>query len=289
MSNVDSTVEDDGLDDDFDFLLNNFITEQLSDIEDRQEEIVEVIKDNKPLRPVVESESELLDFLYPEEKSLYDAFVSFMGAIRYMAEQAEHPEPVFQFTAELLYSRFRPKKCRVMCDDITLCWDIMLEIQKNRLANLSISASDEEILEFAEKVTDENLQIALISYVEILIELEGCELSYNLRKAKFKKRKIEKEIYDSYQLQAEKKKLFIDAIRKQDFPIDAEKLISTYFKNAKKDPDGAYQILTTSPATFSPIQISKLKSRLFGLIKPKPEDGIKVNKEIGEFLRKLKA
>ena len=48
-------------------------------------------------------------------------------------------------------------------------------------------------------------------------------------------------------------------------------------------------MLTNNPATFSPILTNKIKDKFFGFIKAKPEDGIKVNKELGNFLKKLKA
>ena len=62
-----------------------------------------------------------------------------------------------------------------------------------------------------------------------------------------------------------------------------------YFKTAKKDPDGAYKVLTQNPAVYAPIQVDKIKPRFFGLLKVKPQDGIRMNKLIGEFLKKLKA
>ena len=48
-------------------------------------------------------------------------------------------------------------------------------------------------------------------------------------------------------------------------------------------------MLETNPATFAPIQVDKIPARFFGMIKPKPEDGIKINKKLGKFLKKLKA
>ncbi len=150
------------------------------------------------------------------------------------------------------------------------------------------NASDEQILNFAEKTTDENLQSALISYVEILIELDGCEIAYNMRKAKAEKRKIEKEIFEEHQRRKERMKKYIEAIEAKQFPIDAERLVNNFFKSVRKDPEGAQKILETNPATFAPIQVEKIPPRLFGLIKPKPEDGIRVNKEIGKFLKNLK-
>jgi hypothetical protein len=57
---------------------------------------------------------------------------------------------------------------------------------------LDDNASDEQILNFAEQSSNRNLMMALISYVETLIEVDACEIAYNIRKAKYKKIKIEK-------------------------------------------------------------------------------------------------
>jgi hypothetical protein len=81
----------------------------------------------------------------------------------------------------------------------------------------------------------------------------------------------------------------VEAIQKRNFPIDAERLVSNYFRVAQKDFDGAYKALTTNPAIFAPIDFSKIKPKLFGLIKVTPKDGIRLNIEIGKFLKKLKA
>ena len=84
-------------------------------------------------------------------------------------------------------------------------------------------------------------------------------------------------------------KKYISAIEAKKFPIDAERLVNNYFKTSRKDAEGAYKMLTNNPATFAPIDISRIKARFFGMIKAKPEDGIRVNKELGNFLKKLKA
>ncbi len=275
--------------DDFDRLLDDFISSQLQDIEDSQEETQELQKNNKKsiFRPA--PEDEFSQNLYPEERRLYDAYNNFKASVCDVAVAANLPEPELSFSAENIYPRFRPKRSKVISEDIVTCWNLLLQAQPIRLSNLPENATDEQFLEFAEKTTDENLQMAVISYVETLIELEGCEIAYNIRKAKAKKRKIEKKIYEDHQKRIETMKRFIEKIEEQKFPINAEKLVSNYFKTARKDPDGAKKILENNPATYAPIDISKLKPRFFGMIKPKPEDGIKINREIGQFLKTLKA
>ena len=242
--------------DEFDRLLDEFINNQLEEAADNQLDILENTKAQKPLREQIEEEEEAVSHLYQEERQLYDAYKNFTSAIKTMALQG---------------------------------WEIMLDCQATRLSSLPAHPSDEQILEFAEKTTDETLQMALISYVEILIEMEGCEINYNQRKAKAEKRKIERQIYEEHQHRLERMKKYINAIEAKKFPIDAERLVNNFFKTAKKDPDGAQKILENNPATYAPIEVDKIPPRFFGMIKPKPEDGIKVNREIGKFLKNLKA
>lgn len=277
------------IDDEFDRLLDDFIQEQSENLKDTEIETLEALKNNKPLSGEIRNEEEALNNLYDEERQLYEAYRNFTSAILSMAEQNPEIEaPNFTFEAKLLYPRFRPSRGKIMNADIVSGWEFLLTAQATRLASLSAQASDEELLNFAEKCTDENLQLAIISYVEILIEMEGCEINYYMRKAKHDKKKIERQIYMDHLARQEKIKKYIDAIRKKDFPVDAEKLVNNYFKTSKKDPDGARKILETNPATYAPIQVDKLKPRFFGMIKPKPEDGIRINRELGDFFKNLK-
>lgn len=275
--------------DEFDRLLDEFINNQLEEAADNQLDILENTKAQKPLREQIEEEEEAVSHLYQEERQLYDAYKNFTSAIKTMALQSGKDEPEFSFSPTELYSRFRPSLGRLMNNDILKGWEIMLDCQATRLSSLPAHPSDEQILEFAEKTTDETLQMALISYVEILIEMEGCEINYNQRKAKAEKRKIERQIYEEHQHRLERMKKYINAIEAKKFPIDAERLVNNFFKTAKKDPDGAQKILENNPATYAPIEVDKIPPRFFGMIKPKPEDGIKVNREIGKFLKNLKA
>lgn len=76
-------------------------------------------------------------------------------------------------------------------------------------------------------------------------------------------------------------------IEKAGFPVDGQKLITNYMKAYEKDKKEAFKILTTNPAMFAPLQMDKAKKGLFGG-KPKPEEGHRINKELGRFLKHLK-
>ncbi len=274
--------------DEFDRLLDDFISKQLSDAEDNVEEIEELKTAKKPLPKYPEEEEETISNLYPEERQLYNAYHNFRIAVTNVAAAADIPAPEFAFKAARLYPRFRPGRTQDLNQDIFKSWETLVLAQPVRLSSLPQNPSDEQILNFAEKTTNQDLQNALISYVEILIELDGCEIAYNLRKAKAEKRKIEKQIYEEHQRHKERMKKYIEAINEQHFPIDAERLVNNFFKTMRKDPESAQKILETNPATYAPIEVEKIPPRFFGLIKAKPEDGIRVNKEIGKFLKNLK-
>lgn len=274
-------------DDDFDLLLDNFIAKQMEEAQDSINDAEELKQQNKE-EIVSDNDDEYAANLPTEEKQLFNAYCSFAGAIIACAQAGQLEEPVFDFEAKDIYPRFRPSRLNRLNEDILAGWRILLAAQPVRLSSLPANPSDEQILNFAEKTTDENLQAALISYVEVLIELDGCEIAYNMRKAKAKKRKIERQIIEEHNRRKERMQKYIAAIEAKKFPIDAERLVGNYFKTARKDPQGAQKILESNPATFAPIQVDKIPPRFFGMIKPKPEDGIRVNKEIGEFFKKLK-
>lgn len=277
-------------DDEFERLLQEFITTELNedDTATIDNDAKEIVSNNKPLPAKLKNEDEFSRNLYDEEKALFNAHQNFVDSINDMAEQIDETAPNFTITAKMLYPRYKPSLGEKFALDTLKGWDIMIKAHPTRIMNIKPNAKDEELLEFAEKTTDDTLQMAVISYVEILIEIESCEIAYEKRRLKAKRRKIEKNVYEEHQRRVDKINKYIAAIRKKDFPIDAERLVMNYFKTSRKDADGAYQMLTNNPATFSPIVISKIKARFFGMIKAKPEDGIRINKELGKFLKNLK-
>jgi len=277
--------------DNFDKLLDDFIASQLQDTEDLLTETMpekDSLSDGQNSTPLPPSDPDAAK-LALEERRFYTALTSFRAAVTLCAQNANMEPPQFKTNAKHLLKRFRPTRISEIKHDILTGWEILLAAQTTRLSSLPQNASDEQILNFAEKTTEPNLQNALISYVETLIELDSCEIAYNLRHVKYQKHQIEKQIFEEQQARKEKMRKYIAAIRAQNFPIDAETLVNNFFKTVRKDPEGAKKTLENNPATFAPILFHKIPNKLFGLIKPKPEDGIKINKKIGKFLKKLKA
>ena len=280
-------------DDEFERLLNQFINSELEGIDTGIEEPTSQPEQPtapadtapQPQSPAPKNKGPELD---TNEKALFDAYKNFSNSIVMMASMNDLPAPNFRLDTSLLIPHYRYKTGSLIASEAVDGWDIMLKLHPEELQGLSPDASDEELLDFAEHCEDEILQLAIISYVEILIEMEGCEIAIEERRLKAQRRKIEKEIYEEHQRRIERKQRYIEAIKKKDFPIDAERLVTNYFRTAQKDPDGAYQVLINNPAVYAPIDTAKIKPRFFGLIKPTPQDGIRVNREIGEFLKRLK-
>lgn len=102
---------------------------------------------------------------------------------------------------------------------------------------------------------------------------------------------IDDDIEDIKDLEDEEKEIkrkIVTAIERKRFPVNARKLVDNYFSLAKRDPDKAYETLTTNPLFFSPIQMERLPKKFFGLVKPTAKDAIAVNKQMASFFRSLK-
>ena len=284
------SFNDKGKDADFDALLDNFIQSELANIEDEKENTRLLLDEPKPdPLPKDISDEEVADALDLSEQKLYTAYRNYVDSIEAIANQSNLTSPTFHIKAQVLYPKYTPGLGNLISMDVLQGWDLMFEAFPDDIIKIKPNSSDEELLDFAEQLSDENLQMAIVSYVEILFEIEGCEISYEKRMLEFEHRRIEEEILEEHRRRAARARKYIDAIERQKFPINAERLITSYFKVASKDPDGSFEALTTNPAIFAPIEIDKIKPSFFGLIKPSPRSGMIYNHKIGEFLKKLKA
>lgn len=223
-----------------------------------------------------------------DESELAQAFVNYSASIKNLCKNFpnETYEPLFDI--DDLYPNYKPSIGEQLLDDLSQGWLILCRMYPDTVGKFSVNSTDEQFLNFAEKLDNQDLQLAVISYVEILIDIEACELSYQTKFIKHQEKRIKKQMYEEYLYRKERQRLFTKALQDKKFPIDAEKLITNYFRVAQKDADGAFKTLTENPAAFSPIDFSKIKPKLFGLIKVCPRDGIKINIKIGNFLKKLR-
>jgi len=284
LENVDenstTSISSDESDDEFEKLLNSFIASETSDtVEEKAlSEISDIATKPKAIPQYGNDEAELIQ-----------AYRNFIDAVTAISDQRELPMPSLIFKPESLIPNYKPSLGRKIVTDTLLCWDLMFAAFPEKLSTLNPNSTDEQFLNFAEGLSDQNLQLAIISYVEILIDIENCEISYEERRLKAQRKRIEKALYEEYQRRRERKERFIQAIEEKHFPINAERLINNYFKTASKDAPAAYEILTTNPAMYAPIENDKIKPRLLGLLKVTPEDGIRENHRIGKYLKHLKA
>ncbi len=226
--------------------------------------------------------------LKAEEYELARAISNFQDGIYSIADKKNLKVPQTEYTEEMLKPNYKPSVGKKIAQYLLDCWDLINKADPENMKRLSKNANDEEYLAFAETLSDTDMQLAIISYVEILINLEICEVKYEQKKEIIQKNRIKKELYEEYMELQERKALFIQKLKEKNFPIDVERLINNYFRVAQKDPDGSFEALTKNPAMFSPIEVDKIHPKFFGLIKVTPEDGIKANQKIGKFIKNLK-
>ncbi len=310
--------------DDFEALLNNFINSELptEDSTQKQSETssesteqqssdadVQVVdlspedlQENEDLSQAFEQEladtfseareaveqSESAPELGSEESELAQAFINYKTSVDKLAKAHLNDRFFTEFVIDYLYPNYKPSVGELLTDDLVKGWLILSKIFPKEIGSFPTSSTDEEFLNFAETLKDQDLQLAVISYVEILIDMESCELTYQAKLAQYQEKHIKRIMYEEYLARKERQRKFTEAVKKKNFPIDAERLITNYFRVAQKDVDGAFKALTTNPAIFAPIDFSKIKPRFFGLIKVSPKDGIRLNSEIGNFMKKLK-
>lgn len=282
--------------DEFEQMLSDFISNELEDNLAEAQQAVDEIEERHQTQESVASESSYADEeeeeplkLNEHEFSLLRAYRNFMYAIETLCEEGGYEAPVRHVSEENLYPHYKKKAGTNVSRDILNGWDILMQLFPTEMQNIQPDSSDDQLLDAAERCEDENLQLGLISYVETLIELEGCEIDYEARKIRFERKQLEKEIYEEHQRRIERAQCYIRAIQEKNFPVDAERLVNNYFRLSGKDPKGSFKALTTNPATFAPIDFGKMRDRFFGIIKVKPQDGIRINQKLGNFLRRLKA
>ena len=72
-------------------------------------------------------------------------------------------------------------------------------------------------------------------------------------------------------------------IKDADFPVDAHALLLNYINMARKQPEQAWDLLTTTPAYFSPIITTDEKGKTV----ISPAKGKQLNNDLAQFLKNL--
>ena len=199
--------------DDFDKLLDDFITTQLSDLEDsfednfdkennkkndknsnkdiNDEDLIineDLLEKNNFYNEYIQYSHDETTSLALEEKRLFEAIINLIKSSINCAKEADLDIDKFYIEINDILPRFNPKRTQNLTKNILQAWNLLIKSQPERLANLPLNASDEQILNYAEKTTNKNLMAALISYVETLIELDACEMDYEILELVGKKR-----------------------------------------------------------------------------------------------------
>lgn len=260
--------------------LDSFVTTPVSDTKGKTENLDSLVSTSK--------QGEENQGLKTEELELAQAVDRFQDGMSFISNAKNLKLPKTDYVKTMLQPNYKPSVDKKIAQYLIACWDIVNKYDPENMKRLSPTANDEEYLTFAESLNDTSLQLVIISYVEILINIEICEVNYKQKKELALKNRIKKELYEEYQKLQERKQIFIRRLKEKKFPIDVDKLINNYFRAAQKDSKGAFEALTKNPATFSPIEFEKMHDKFFGLIKVTPEDGIKANQKIGSFIKKLK-
>ncbi|MBR1777753.1 MAG: hypothetical protein IJ752_04120 [Alphaproteobacteria bacterium] len=142
-----------------------------------------------------------------------------------------------------------------------------------------------------QRIQDKDLTTAdqiILAFLNLLLDMAKVREKLELLKTEKEMNNIINDIKEIDEEEKDTKKLFIDAINRKHFPVDATKLVNNYFNLAKKDPDKAYETLITNPLFFSPIQMERMPKKFFGLVKPSAKDAIAVNKQLASFFKHLK-
>ena len=187
-------------------------------------------------RAVVEEEKNM-PTLGSEESELAQAFVNYQASVQKLSQTFLKEDFNCTFRIDDLYPNYKPSTGSYISGDLVKGWMILSKIFPHEVGKFPVSSSDEEFLNFAETLSNQDLQLAVISYVEILIDMESCELTYRAKLAKYQEKHIKKILYEEYLARKERQRKFTEAVQKKNFPIDAERLISNYFRVAQK----AYQ------------------------------------------------
>lgn len=113
----------------------------------------------------------------------------------------------------------------------------------------------------------------------------------NAEKLRLKADELQKEAYRVYNEVRQEEhrrrtlvKTYADVIHKENFAIDAERLMTSYFSMYRKDSKKAWETLTTNPGYFSPIITTDTNGHTILT----PEEALAENKKIAKFLKSLR-
>lgn len=174
-------------------------------------------------------------------------------------------------------------------DDLTTILPLIPEMQRILDRNLPLDDLIEEEIEYMEESEDSSIgEQLVVSYLLVMADMEIMLKKAQSRRMREERENLIEEIQDNEEEELEIQRAFINALKRENFPVDAEKLIRNYFNFARKEPEKAYQLLTTNPLFFAPVQTEKLPKKFFGLVKAGPKEASAINKRLASFLKRVK-
>lgn len=176
-----------------------------------------------------------------------------------------------------------------IADDLMLILPLIPEMQRILGSDLPLDDLLEEELDYIEDLENPSVGDQMVTaYLLCLADMEIMLKTSEARRVREENEEYIEEIRNNENEERSLKKAFIDALKKEDFPVDAEKLINNYFNFSKKDAEKAYNILITNPLFYAPVQLEKMPKKFFGMIKAGSKEAKALNKKLASFLKKLK-
>lgn len=230
--------------DDFEALLNNFINSELpisGDKSDTSSEaetetdmhIVDLsdedLRENEELSKDLEKElsdtfiearqaaeeHESMPELGSEESELAQAFINYKSSVDKLSQDYLNSRFYTEFIIDYLYPNYKPSIGELLANDLVKGWLILSRIFPKEVGSFPTTSTDEEFLNFAETLKNQDLQLAVISYVEILIDMESCELSYQAKLAQYQEKHIKRIMYEEYLARKERQRKFTEAVKRK--------------------------------------------------------------------------
>lgn len=224
--------------------------------------------------------------LYAEQVMDIDAYVNLPP----MAFELPQTKTELKRFKKQLHSDAKDGLMDDILNDIALVLPLIPEFKRIFKRNVSLDdLIENEIIYMEENEEEASIGDQMVTaYLLIMAELNVLSQRAEIRKVRNERQIAVEEVQEIENEERQVQKAFVLALKKENFPVDADKLIRNYFNFAKKDAEKAYQILTTNPLFYSPIQLEKLPKKLFGTRKLGAKEATAINKKLASFLKKVK-
>lgn len=259
----------------------------------KAEETLDYVLPSNPLDKITAHDSSRERFflfyvyvrLYAEELMDDEEFVS-LPPMAFDLPQTKRELKIFK---DQLRSEARDGMMDDILDDLTTILPLIPEMRRILDCDLPLDDLIEEEIAYMEESEDSSIgEQLVVAYLLVMADMEIMMKKAQSRRMREQRESLIEEIQDNENEELEIQKAFIRALKKENFPVDAEKLIKNYFNFAKKEPEKAYQLLTTNPLFFAPVQTEKLPKKFFGLVKAGPKEATAINKKLASFLKRVK-